>query len=248
MPQSGKIILNGIDGTTGNYLVPPMDAAQAADIIKGNPMDPDLARWLDRIWRITSQPNLGLPLGVEATDVNQAGWAIVFHRDEDPRVKMALNPLIEHRRKKIGEARTKVLEYRADEGRAQWLARHGVAAGNVDPERVPLYVLLVGSPGRISFLFGHLLSVEYAVGRLCFDTPAQYGQYAQNIIDYETANSVPNAKEAIFFATRHPFDAATEMSADLLVNPLADGEPSQGSRPATPGVADRWGFRTRKKK
>jgi hypothetical protein len=246
MPQSGKIILNGIDGTTGNYLVPPMDAAQAADIIKGNPMDPDLARWLDRIWRITSQPNLGLPLGVEATDVNQAGWAIVFHRDEDPRVKMALNPLIEHRRKKIGEARTKVLEYRADEGRAQWLARHGVAAGNVDPERVPLYVLLVGRPGRISFLFGHLLSVEYAVGRLCFDTPAQYGQYAQNIIDYETANSVPNAKEAIFFATRHPFDAATEMSADLLVNPLADGEPSQGSRPATPGVADRWGFRTRK--
>ena len=119
MPQSGKIILNGIDGTTGNYLVPPMDAAQAADIIKGNPMDPDLARWLDRIWRITSQPNLGLPLGVEATDVNQAGWAIVFHRDEDPRVKMALNPLIEHRRKKIGEARTKVLEYRADEGRAR---------------------------------------------------------------------------------------------------------------------------------
>jgi hypothetical protein len=63
---------------------------------------------------------------------------------------------------------------------------------------------------------------------------------------YETSPSVPNAKEAVFFATRHPSDPATEMSADLLVNPLADGEPARGSRPPEPGVADRWGFATRK--
>lgn len=241
-----QLYINGIDGTTGKYLVPPLDIGQAASIIKGNPMDLDLARWLGRLWRVISQPNLGLPMDINATDVAKAGWGIVFHREEDQAVRAALAPLIEHRRGRGEKDRVKVLEYRKDESRPQWLARHDISAGSVEPWKVPFYLLLVGSPEKIPFVFGHELSVEYAVGRLDFDTPGEYARYAANLIAYETGATVPNAREAVFFAPRHDFDKATQMSADLLVNPLADGEPSHGTRPAEPGVASRWKFGTRK--
>lgn len=243
---SKQLYLNGINGTTGYYLVPPLDTHKADALIKGNPMDPDLARWLGRIWRVSSQPNLGLPMDINAADVSKAGWGIVFHRDEDPTVKDALLTLIEHRRGRVEKDRVKVLEFRKDEGRAQWLARHDISAGTVEPWKVPYYLLLVGSPEKIPFDFGHQLSVEYAIGRICFDTPDDYARYAANLIAYETGATVPNAREAVFFAPRHEFDGATQIGADLLVTPLADGVPSQGVRPAEAGVASRWNFGTRK--
>jgi hypothetical protein len=242
MAEAMKLYVNGIDGETGQYAVPPMTPGQAAALARGNPLDPDLARWLARMWRVASQPNLGLPLGVNAEDVAQAGWGIVFPYGAAAGARKALASLIEHRRKQVGDTRLKVLEYRKDEGRAQWLARHGVAAGNVIPEKVPFYLLLVGCPEKIPFLFGHLLNVEYAVGRLHFDADAEYGRYAASVIDYETSAAVAAAKRAVFFATRHPFDAATQLSADQLVRPLVQGTPATASQPAEPGAAARWGF------
>lgn len=235
MANDDKLYINGIDGVTGEYLVQPLTYNQASEFITGRPPDTALERFLTRIWRIISQPHLGLPLGADPADVTQAGWAVMFHHDEDQAVKDALAPLIEHRRQQIGDDdKVKVLDYRDGESRAGWLARHGVGAGTVDPSRVPYYILLVGSPERIPFTLGHELDVEYAVGRLHFDDVSDYEDYVASLIDYETAQAVPNAKEAVFFATRHAFDRATQMSADLLVNPLADG------------VAQRWGFRHRK--
>ncbi len=247
MATNGKLYINGIDGVTGEYLVPPLEYGEAVALIKGETRDAALLRWLSSIWRIISQPNLGLPFDVDPTDVRQAGWAVVFHTDEDDAVKQALVPLIEHRRRQIqDDTKVKILEYRKDESRAQFLARYGIAAGSIEPTKVPFYLLLVGSPERIPFSFGQLLSVEYAVGRLHFDTAAEYTSYVASLIDYEISQTVPNAKEIVFFATRHPFDRATQLSADLLVNPLADGVPATGPQLAQPGVAERWGFRMRK--
>lgn len=247
MANNDRLYINGIDGVTGEYLVPPLEYSQTAAFVKGEPLDTDLMRWLRRIWRTISQPHLGLPLGVDPADVRQTGWAVVFHSDEDEAVKNALASLVEHRRQQIGDDnKVKVLEYRDGESRAGWLARHGVGAGTVEPTKVPYYLLLAGSPERIPFSFGHLLDVEYAVGRLHFDTASEYDGYVASLIDYETSQAVPNAREAVFFAARHPFDRATQLSADLLVNPLADGVPAEGSQPAQPGIAERWGFQTRK--
>src|SRR5438067_10404704 len=76
--------------------------------------------------------------------------------------------------------------------------------------------------------------MEYAVGRLHFDTPSKYAAYVASLIDYEMSQVLPNAKEAVFFATRHPLDPATELSADLLVNPLVeDDQPAQTNRSAS---------------
>jgi hypothetical protein len=247
MGNDDRLYINGISGVDGEYLVQPLKFSRAAAFIKGERRDTLIGRWLRRIWRIISQPHLGLPLDVDPADLAQAGWAVIFHADEDQAVKDALAPLAEHRRQQVGDdERVKELTYRDGEDWRSWLARHGVGAGSVEPTKVPYYLLLVGGPQRIPFSFGHLLDVEYAVGYLHFDTAAGYAGYVASLIDYETGSAVPSAKEAVFFGTRHAFDPATQLSADLLVNPLADGIPAQGNHPAQPGVADRWGFRTRK--
>jgi hypothetical protein len=255
-----KLYLNGIDGATGQYLVAPMDLAQVGEVLTpstapppppaaggvedDNPNDPAHMSWLRRIWRTISQPHLGLPLDVDPGDVRQAGWAVVFSQDEDQAVKDALAPLVEHRRQQIGDdSKVKVLEYRKGEGRAGWLARHGVGAGTVEPTKVPFYLLMVGDPATIPFVFVHQIDVEYCVGCLHFETPAEYRRYADSLIAYEKGEVPPRSKEAVFFGTRHAFDKATQLSADYLVSPLAEGTPGTDK---TQGVADKWGFRTRK--
>jgi hypothetical protein len=111
------------------------------------------------------------------------------------------------------------------------------------PHRVPYYLLLAGDPSRLSFDFQHGLSVEYAVGRLCFDTPEEYARYVQSVIDLETSAAVPTGRSAVFFGTRH--DPSTELSADHLIRPLVEGVPAKDSDPAQPPVAQRWGFASR---
>lgn len=223
MSNTNKFYLNGIDATTGQYLAPPMAIDQLAAVVKGVKQDDSQNSWLKRVLRKVGLRHYGLPEGVDAADVRQAGWGIVFLNDEDPAVKEALRPLIEHRKKQIGDDKVKELSYQTGQRRAQWLAANGVGAGSVDPNKVPYYLLLIGSPEKISFTFCHELDVEYAVGILHFDKPEDYAQYAKSVIEYETMAVVPNAKEAVFFATRHRDDPSTQTSADLLVNPLIDG-------------------------
>ena len=247
MPNQTKLYLNGIDGVTGEYLVPPLEVERMTTLIKGQPQDAMLVRWFKHIWRVISRPDLGLPLDIDPADVRQAGWGIVFHADEDEAVKSALAPLIEHRQRQINDdGKVKVCTVRPGESVPDWLARHRVGAGSVDPAKVPYYLLLIGDPARIPFTFGHLLDVEYAVGWLHFEQPAQYDAYVAALIDYETSRTVPNAKEAVFFAPRHLLDPATQLSADLLVNPLADGLAATEDQAAQMGVGERYGFQTRK--
>ena len=245
MSETDKLYINGIDGVTGQYLVEPFVPAKVLDYLQEAPPDPWIRRFFRRILRVLRGQYLGLPDGIDPADVKQAGWAIVYHEDEDPAVREALAPLVEHRRQQIGnDALVKVLTYQEGEDRASWAARHDVATGTVDPAKVPYYVLLAGSPERIPFLFGHLLDVEYAVGRLHLDTAEAYSAYVDSLIRYETGDTAPNAKEVVYWSPRHRFDLATQMSADLLVNPLVQGE--GGTISEGGGIAEQRGFRTKK--
>ncbi len=239
-----KVYVNGIDATTGQYLLAPQTVAELAKNVTGEE-DRGILRWLQRIWTRLAAPSLGLD--ADPTDLTQAGWGIVFHESESDLVKQALEPLVRHRREKVGsDALVKVLEYRRDEQLKDFLGRYGLAPGSKDPAKVPFYLLLVGSPDKIPFLFSHHLDLEYAVGRLDFDRPVDYAAYADSLIDYETAAGVPNGREVVFFGTRHKFDNATELSADRLVAPLADGLPAVGPQMPQPGVAQEFNFRSRK--
>src|SRR5205085_1585152 len=237
-----KLYVNGIDAVTGNYLVAPMEVADAARLVRGETRDKATISWLKRAWQALSQPHLALPMDVDPANLQQTGWAIVFFKEETAAVKDALAPLIEHRRGIVGnDAKLKVLEYRTGEKRETWLARHGIGIGSVRPEKVPYYLLVIGSPEKIPLLFRHQLGVEYGVGSLHFETAEEYGAYAASVIDYETQDTLPTAKEALFFAVRHPFDPATQLSADRLIKPLTEASEENENKP----LAEKYGFRTR---
>jgi len=245
LPNESKILINGIDGSTGNYLIEPLSAADIAASAGRRPTNAETSNWLKRIWEVLQRPFLGLPLGVEPTNVAKAGWAVVFGPDVTVEVRDAIEPLVKHRQRRVPPDRCKVLEYRPGESIRDWLKRHGVSPGTVAPTKVPYYLLLVGDPTAIPFDFQYLLDVEYAVGRLAFDRPELYRQYAESVVSYETANTVPNSREIVYWGTRHPADRATQLSADYLLSPLAEGKTGSGDHVDDPPIAEEQGYRAR---
>lgn len=238
---------NGIDGDTGEYLLEPLTYDQFLDYIRGRPVDKPILEFLTNIWSSISKKHLGLPDGLHADDVKQAGWGVIFHAEEDEEVKNALQPLVNHRIKQVGDDRlVRVLQYSGEQDWKKWLAANGVAPGSVEPYLVPFYLLIVGSPEKIPYWFSRLLDVEYAVGRLYFERVDAYENYVKSLVEYETGDNVANSREVVFFATRHENDEATKFSADNLVIPLTDGIPEDGGVPAQTPVTENSAFRLRK--
>lgn len=258
MPDSGQpndfpvapdcIYLNGVDGVTGEYLAVPLDDAPGdalkqsvrfadiAEVIKDSALPKQQAELLGNLARVLGGKHLGLPFFIDPANIKQTGWGVVFPKsyDESHPVRKALAPLLKHREEQVGDSsKFKVLSYGDSEGRPEewsiWLSRHGSSAGNVEPRKVPFYLLLVGSPEEIPFAFAHMLDLEYAVGSLHFDTPEEYAAYAESVVAYETAATVPTSDEAVFFGPRH--DQATSLSSGLLLDPLVDGVPGSDRPP-----------------
>lgn len=247
--ESDKLIANGINGVTGNYDFAPVTVGDLAQSLKGAPPTEAAPEHIvARGRKLRETPfSRALPWGVEPHDLKRAGWAIVLPKDIDPKVREKLGPLIEHRRAQVGDKdRVKELDYFPTEDASGWLARHGVTWGNISPTQVPYYLLWVGPPDLMSFEVSHEIDSDYCLGRLDFETADEYGRYAESVVAYEKAAAVRNTREAAFFGVRHPFDPATQMSADWLVTLLADGRPASGATPAEKGVAAELGFRQRK--
>jgi hypothetical protein len=139
-------------------------------------------------------------------------------------VREALTPLLRLRQTQTGGRYRECFGptgYRQGEGRSEFLRRQGAAtSGPVDPDRFPYYVLIVGSPEEIPFRFQYQLDVQYAVGRLHFATPREYGQYAQSVAA-AAAGEAALPRRAVFFATANPDDRATARAAAELAAPLA---------------------------
>jgi hypothetical protein len=231
------LILNGIDGTTGQYLVPPLSVEEAARIASGKPADTGLFGWFKSIVSVLKRPKLGLPLDVDPANPARAGWAIVLPAGASTEFKAAVQPLIDRRKSVVPPDRCKVLEYRPGETMKKWLARHTVAPGSVVPTKVPYYVTLVGGPEEIPFDFQYLLDVEYAVGRLAFDQLDGYRQYAESVKKYETAQTLANTKEVVYWGPRHA--AADECG---FAGEAADGR-NPGDQRSTAGGGHRGAVR-----
>ncbi len=223
------LILNGINGATGDYLLPSLTTRDISKVAQGEKLDPALLQELRQRWTQASQPHFGvreLAMG-DAAQLASSGWGVVFANDADPAIREALAPLLDRRKAQAGAEKEKyyqeytgVRAYRPGESKQQWLARNGAGPGPADPDKVPYYLLIVGDPEAIPFRFQYQLDVQYAVGRIHFDSVEEYAQYARNVVDAET-NPPLREQRAVFFGVRNAGDQATQLSADHLVKPLA---------------------------
>jgi len=223
--DSDAFAFNGLDGTTGAPLYPPASLAEMEALARGLRPDPrqtaEVTAWREEMTRT----HLGLREGFDARDLASSGWGVVFPPNASPAIREALAPLVEHRRSQAAaraERRFRAIEYRG-ESKTDFLRGLGAGPGPADPDRVPYYLLLVGTPEEIPWPFQHQLAVQYAVGRLCFETPEEYAAYARSVVASETIEqtSSDRTRRIALFAAANPDDRATRLMADHLVRPLA---------------------------
>jgi hypothetical protein len=228
--MSDLLYFNGINGATGKYELPPLRAQDVASIALGEELDPEhvkeLVDWNHHVKAVSKGPKAG----IDPKNLAETGWGIIFaHGDERaPAIREALGKLLELRREQATRQKeryyrefTAVDAYRPGESKLKFLERHGAGPGPADPDKMPYYLLIAGDPEKIPYRFQYQLDVQYAVGRLHFETLEEYAQYARSVVDAESGR-VHLARQAAFFGVQNPDDRATEFSSQHLVKPLAD--------------------------
>ena len=219
-----KFYFNGINGDSGNYDLPPMTGSELYSLIIGEE-EPENINELRYRHQQDSSSDLGVREGIDLKVLggdNGAGWGVIFHRDADPAIKEAMSELLVLREEQAGE-RFRLYEggagFRPKDSKTKFLARHKAGPGPADPEVVPYYLLIVGSPEEIPYRFQTQLDVDYAVGRIHFDTLDEYANYARSVVDSEKGG-VKLPREMSFFGVANDDDRATQLSSQNLVLPV----------------------------
>ena len=173
--MSERLAFNGVDADTGEPLFLPAEAAAVAAEALAEVGDPQHLKALKARQHAADGTFLGLTTRADPDRLEEAGWGVIFARElgDDPAdVREALKPLLAWRE---GEAGARFWEYAGNrapvltgptpETALDFAARHGQGPGPVDPKLMPYYVLIVGSPEQVSYLFQYQLATQFAVGR-----------------------------------------------------------------------------------
>lgn len=215
--EDRRLHFNGLNGATGAPLLKPMTSGELVAWVEGSDENETkrakLALRAVRDDRAQGK-KLGVVYGINAGDIGQAGWGIVYHPHTPGEVKQKLAPLIARRN-------GRELGYEPGEDWVDFRTRHGQGFGDVDPSKLPYYLLLVGPPDQIPYSFQYGLDVDHAVGRLCFDTAAEYEQYVAALIAHEDSHDAPRERRLAIFAPLIQGDDSTFLSSTRLVEPLA---------------------------
>ena len=216
-----EVTFNGLDGGTGKYLIPPMTLADFREWGRtgrppASPALQEAAKKKDPFRKPIS--DLEYPW-----DLSEAGWGVIFAPGIDRGVRVALEELLEHRRRdatrRISEYFRDDLVYKTGESLHSFLRNNGATEGIADADRLPYYLLLVGDPEKIPYRFQSELDAHYGVGRIYFKEPNDYRNYAQSVVAAESGR-VRLPRRLTFFGARNPGDPATEDTADRLIQPL----------------------------
>jgi hypothetical protein len=224
--------LNGINGNTGGYLLPPISAEVLSALAQEDSVD--RRQLLEFQWRARTNintPRLALEEGRNPKDLSQTGWGILFPQSMNPSVtkeiREALMPLLQKRQAAAAKRDKRLYReysgsdgYRAGEGKFDFLERNGAGPGPVNPLKIPYYLLLVGSPEDIPFEFQYQLNLQHAVGRIYFKDSRDYAEYAQSVLKSESDEGAKR-RVAGFIGPHNMDDPATELSSHELIIPLA---------------------------
>lgn len=233
---SELLYFNGINGGNGEYLMPPVSPRFLSTIARGETIPPELLQeFKTRRFQKLNQ-TFAPTEGVDPKLLNKTGWGVIFRADADPQIREALKQLLDLRKKQATETgdsdeseeqRIKYYKeftgaggYQPGESKIDFLQRHGTGPGRVDPRKMPYYLMIVGSPEEIPYTFQYHLDVQFAVGRIYFQTLREYAQYASSVVEAET-RPVKFSRTASFFGVQNNDDPATKLSATELVGPLA---------------------------
>src|SRR5574337_560319 len=221
--------LNGINGASGAYDFPPLKMDELYRLAEGQELSEDEKKELEARHQKDTTAHWAVKEGVDEADLSQTGWGVIFafaDKDKTPAIREALQPLLDWRRSQAAKRKEHYYQeyvgpkaYRPDEKKNDFLKRHGVGPGPADPEKMPYYLLVVGDPETIPYIFQYQLDVQYAVGRIHFDTPEEYAQYARNVVLAEQQAAFL-ARRAVFFGAANPDDQATQLSAEKLIKPV----------------------------
>lgn len=243
MSKQSLLILNGINGASGDYDLPPQRPQDLARVARGLPLEPaekrdiQIRRAVDQqsiasFGSLLSTEHFGLVEGKDPKDLSQAGWGVIFpaalESSQLSALQEALQPLLEHRQSQAAAAKAhyyKVcsgeLGYQAGQSKNDFLKLHGRGPGVADPEKLPYYLLIVGDPEQIPYSFQYQLDVQYAVGRVFFESFEDYYRYAISVVEAEK-QEYQLKKKAAFFGVANPDDGATQLSSQYLIRPLAE--------------------------
>lgn len=216
--DDGRLFFSGIDGEDGTYLTPPTPRTEMVRRILDG--DNPVALPADE-GEATRDPRRVSLAAVDPRNLARTGWGLIYPAGLDPRIKRALEPLRELRRRQVGRRdRYHEIRLHPREGAERLLSRLEAGRGAVlRPERVPYYLLLVGDPRTIPLEVQLELAGSYAVGRLAFETPQEYEAYARGVVASERRPRRP--REVGFFGVENAGDGAMERIRCQLVEPLA---------------------------
>ncbi len=223
-PVDNLQYFNGVDGSTGRYLAPPVPSSRLLEFALQERVPEEAVEWLAR-WsreRDVEDPLRRPIVDVERPwDLAETGWAVVFGPDVEERTKRSVRRLLDHRRDQVGrEDYVRESTYRG-EPTHRFLELQGANPKMVaDPDRYPFYVLLVGDPESLPYSFQYELDVNYAVGRLWFEKPEEYEAYVDGVIAAER-RPPRRPRDLAFFGAKNANDRATQRTAAELVERLA---------------------------
>src|SRR5438132_8173898 len=147
------LIFNGINGASGEYLLPPMTPQDVSHIAQGEQLDTKHLNELKWRHQQGTEAYFGVKEGVDPKNLAETGWGVIFAHNADPAIREALSELLAHRRQQAAQHHehyykeyTGVQAYRPGESKQAFLARHGIGPGAADPAKVPYYLLIVGDP------------------------------------------------------------------------------------------------------